>query len=64
MDGVEVRLVAIGGDLEIASSGRFQFFSERHRIAGRAASKVPRQDQLCVALHGDEAIGVTHLRIA
>jgi hypothetical protein len=63
MDCVKVRSESIGGDLEVSRSSPFQFFREGHRVPCRAPSQVPSQNQPCVALNGDEAIGVPALRV-
>jgi len=64
MDGVKVRRKAIGSYLEVPRCGPFQFFRKSHRVACRAASKVPSQHQFCVALDCDKGIGVAAKRVA
>ena len=64
MDSVEVGLECVGGDLKLSRRGPFKFFGEGHCIAGATPSKVPSQNQFCVALHSDEAIGIPAHRVA
>ena len=60
---IEVRREAVSCDLELARRGRVQLLREGHRIPFRSPSEMPRHYQLCVSLNGDEAVGITALRV-
>lgn len=64
MDCVEVRSEAIGSDLEVSRRGTLQLLREGHRVSRRASSEMPCQNQFCVALNCNKAIGVAAKRIA
>jgi hypothetical protein len=64
MNGVCVGSKSIRGELEIACCSLVQFFDENVCVSGRAASKMPRENQLCVAFDSDKAIGVSAFRVA
>ncbi|HEV2232600.1 MAG TPA: hypothetical protein VGV68_04245 [Terriglobia bacterium] len=64
MNRIEVGLKSIGRNLELSDRGFIDLFREGHGIACCAPSKMPRDNQFSVALHPNEAIGVTPTRVA
>ncbi len=64
VNGLNVGLESISGDLEAALCRFADFICESLRVACRAAPKVPRQNQLCVSFNGDEGVGIPARGIA
>jgi len=57
-NGITVRREAVRGHLEAALSGRSESLCERHRVALGAASKMPCENQLAMALNRDKRPGI------
>jgi len=64
MNGVGVGSESVRRELESPRRSFVQFFDESVGVSRSAASKVPRENQFCVAFDGDEAIGVSALGVA
>ena len=58
LNGVNVGLESIGGDLELALGGLVDLLGKGEGIAGASPSKMPSEYQLCIALDSDEAVGI------
>jgi len=63
MNGVNVGPKSIRGELKAACRRLIQFLSEDFGISRRAPSKMPSENQLCVALDSNKAVGIAALRI-
>jgi hypothetical protein len=63
MNGINIGLESVRGDLEFSAGGLINLFREGHGIAGRASPKVPSQHELSVTLNSDEAIGIPAQRV-
>jgi hypothetical protein len=63
VNGINVCLEPVRGNLKLSCRGFVQFFCECLSVAGRAAAKVPSQNKLAVSLDSDKAVGIPQGRV-